>query len=116
MSLQTDIYTALSALVSGRVYPQFAPQEAALPFVVWRILGKTPLTALGGYQGLTQYSVAFDAWADTHDAAMALARQIETAVEASALISYRESAPSEDFEPDLDAFIEPVYFGFWYTT
>lgn len=116
MSLQSDIYSALSSVAGGRVYPQIVKEESALPLVIWRILSQTPLEALGGYQGMTRYAVVFEAWAATYDGAVSVAAQIETAIEASAMTSYRESASGADFEPALDEFMEPVYFGFWHAT
>lgn len=114
MSFQSDLYTALSGVAGGRVYPQTAPQETPLPLVVWRILNKTPNLRLGGPDGLTQYAVEFQCWADDHVEALDLADQVAVALGASALTHYPDSSPGEDFEPAIDAFVEPVYFGFWH--
>lgn len=117
MSLQSDIVTALASVAGGRVYPQAAPAEAAMPFVVYRVLEKEPLTTLGGVLEATRYTVVFDCWAEKYADALSTAQSVRTAIDASAaLVSFHVSAPGEDFEPSVDAFVEPVHYGFWVTT
>lgn len=114
MSLQADIITALSGVAGDRIYPQAAPQDTTWPFVVYRVLSKSPENNFCGYSGQTAFIVAFDCWADTYAQALTLAGQVVTAIEASDLVSYRESSPGEEFEMTNETFVEPVYFGFWY--
>jgi len=113
MSFQSDLYTALSSVASGKVFPQLAEQETELPFVVYRFQSKTPSSKLDGEAPVTNYIVLIECWAETYIAALALADQVRSAINASSLVSYEESASGEDFEPILDAFMEPVTFGFW---
>lgn len=115
MSLQSDIVSALSAVAGGRIYPQVAEQGAAKPFVVYRILSKDPAQKLGGKAGITNTSVVFDCWAETYAAAIALADQVRTAIDAASLISYEESASGEEYELQTDEFVEPVNYGFWHS-
>lgn len=117
MSLQSEIVTALSSVASGRVYPQIAPADAALPFVVYRVQNKSSLDLLNGHSGHTQYSIVFESYAETYQGALTLAASVTSAIEAvSTLVSYRESAPGEQYEPSVDVFMEPVYFGFWHSS
>ena len=82
MSLQSDIVTALSGVASGRIFPQVAPQESDLPFVVYRLISKDPAQKMNGGAGITNTSVVFDCWAETYAAAIALAESVRTAIEA----------------------------------
>lgn len=115
MSIQSDIVTALSSVADGRVYPQIAEQEAALPLVVYRIIGKTPAQKLNGGAGIINTTVEFACWAETYAEAISLADSVRTAINAASLISYEESSSGEDYEPQTDAFVEPVTFGFWHS-
>lgn len=119
MTIQTDIVTALNTVTSNRLYPQALPQELNLadgPAVVYRILNKNPVGNFCGTSALAQYSVAFDCWASTYSAAVALATLLATEIDNNAMLtSYRDASPGEDFEPFSDAFVEPVYFGFWHS-
>ena len=113
MSLQSDLKTALTGVAGGRFYAQAAPADAALPFVVYRVLEKDPLTTLGGAVAATRYSVVFDCWAASYASAISTAQAVRDAIDASALNSHHTSAAGEDYEPVVDAFVEPVHYGFW---
>lgn len=114
MSLQSEIVTALASVAGGRVYPQVGEPEAQLPFVVYRVLNKRAENNFCGYSGKTNFSVAFDCWADTYAEALSIADAVNAAIEASNLVSYRDVSPGEDFELLDETFVEPTYFGFWY--
>lgn len=115
MSIQSDIVTALASVAGGRVYPQVAEQDAVMPFVVYRLLSKTPAQKMNGSAGLINTIVEFACWAETYAAAIALAENVRTAINAASLISYEDSSSGEDYEPQTDAFVEPVTFGFWHS-
>ena len=51
MSLQSDIVTILANVAEGRVFPQAAPFNQDVPFVVYRILNKLPVNNFCGYSG-----------------------------------------------------------------
>lgn len=114
MSLQSDLTTALAAVASGKVYTQFIEEDIALPFVVYRIASKTPLGLLDGSVDQTNSVVVFECYAATYAGALSLASDVRTAIAASGLTYYEESAPGEDYEPVVDTFMEPVYYGFWH--
>lgn len=114
MSIQSDITTALAGVAGGRVYAQFAPGEAPLPFVVWRILNKTDLATLGGSTGDQNTLVAFESYGQTYESALITADDVQLAIESAALLSYRETAPGEEYVLTDDVFMEPVYYGFWH--
>jgi hypothetical protein len=46
MSVETDIVAALGPLVSGRVYADTAPANAAKPFVIYQQVGGKPVAFL----------------------------------------------------------------------
>ncbi len=115
MSLQSDIVTALAAVASGQVYPQFAPADVDPPFVVYRITNKDPLQTLSGGTVEVNSIVEFDCYAETYSGALTLAESVKTAITATSLVFYESTSPGETYEPDADIFMEPVYYGFWHT-
>jgi len=115
MSLQSDIVTALTSVASGKVFPQFVPADVDPPFVVYRINSKDPLTTLDGVVHLHNSSVVFECYAATYSGALTLASSVRSAIVGSSLQQYEDSAPGEDYEPQMDIFVEPVYYGFWHT-
>lgn len=122
MSIQSDIITALIGgspqVADGRVYPQAAPQNAALPLVVYRRVNSEPLMTLLGYAGTTKHIFVFECWASTYAAALSLADSVRGAIESAAALQpcYREQGDPDDYEPAVDQFVEPVLFSFWHST
>lgn len=81
MTIETDLVTTIGALVSGRVYPDFAPAGATLPYVIYQQVGGSVINPIDGTDpGKENSRIQFGAWAETRSAANALMRQIEDAV------------------------------------
>jgi len=116
MTIHSDIVAALASVASGRVYPDAAPQDAVLPFVVYRRVSKEPLNTLYEATGYVRSSFVFDCWATTKAAAITTAAAVVTAIEAAAALNmaFEEPVTGEDYEPAVDQFVEPVQFGFWH--
>lgn len=116
MSLQSDLVSALSSVAGGKVYPQFVPADVTLPFIVYSIISKDPLETLSGGTVQINSTVEFDCYADDYTSALSLAQDVKTAIDADAnLVSYETSSPGENYEPAVDVFMEPVFYGFWHT-
>lgn len=80
--LQTK--TGLTSLVSTRVYPDTAPQTAALPFLVYARVSTTrehKFAATGTETRLAQARVQIDCYAATYSAVSALAEQVRLALD-----------------------------------
>jgi len=114
MSLQSDLVSALSAVASGRVYPQAAPADAPLPFVIYRVIGKEPLTTLNDSETLVNSVLAFESYADDYLEALTVSAAVVAAIEASSLNYYKTQSPGENYEVITDDYMEPVFFGFWH--
>ena len=65
--------TAVSSVVSSRVFPVLAPATAALPFITYRRTGIRRAQTLSGPMGVPQVSVDFDVYAATYEGARDLA-------------------------------------------
>ena len=61
--------SAVSTLVSSRVYPLLAPQTAPLPFITYRRAGIRRAQTLSGPMGVPQVTVEVDVYAATYEAA-----------------------------------------------
>lgn len=79
MSLESDIVDALAAasavtaLVSSRVYLQEAPQDATLPFVAFEVVSSAPVEAPASAQETNETVIDVASHAATLTAAKALA-------------------------------------------
>lgn len=114
MSIQSDIVTALSAVASGRVYPQAAPQDAAMPFVVYRRVASEPINTIHGTIAATKSTFVFECWAADYSSALTLSDALKAAVVASALDYTNEPSAADEYEPTADSFMDPVTYGFWH--
>ena len=132
MGLGAAIYTRLTghagttALVSTRVYPNTAPQDATLPYVVYEQESARRLETFGGSSGNARAVVEIAAWDETYDGARALGEQIRLALEgfsgtvASVVIDYvtldgdRDEyfAPGSGEEVGLHSVDQD--YGFWF--
>lgn len=90
MSLESDIFSALTSLASGRIYPDVAPNGATRPFVVYQQVGGQAFAFLeNAAVGKRNASVQVSCWAATRAAANTLARSAEDAMVASAALRAR---------------------------
>jgi len=115
MSLQSDIVIALAGVASGKVFPQFVNADIDPPFVVYRISSKNPLQTIDGTVHQRNSTAIFECYAESYADALTLAASVRSAIEGSSLIQYEDTAPGEDYVPEVDIFMEPVFYGFWYT-
>ena len=81
MSAEHIIFAALSGLVGGRVYPDVAPQSAALPRIVYQQVGGLAVDHQEGKPAdLENARMQIVCWAADRDTASALAKQVEDAL------------------------------------
>lgn len=120
MSIQSDIVTVLTAVspslsAGTRVYPQFAPQDASLPFVVYRRLSQEPIgTIHNAIPAATKSVFLFECFAQTYQGALTLASEVRASIQGSALEAYPSVSAGEEYAPVVDEFMEPVQFEFWH--
>lgn len=83
MSTAIDLYAALGPLVGNRVYPEEAAQDAARPFIVYRLTDQNPVTTMDGltHACIEQYSI--DVWHDTRSQVDALSKLVHEAMRTS---------------------------------
>lgn len=117
MTIESDIVTALSSVASGRVYPNAAPQDAAVPFVVYRLVDADPVNTLRGYAGATKSTFAFESWAATKSSAVTIRAAVQTAIDAvyATLAGFREPPGESGYDPETDQYMEPCVYSFWHS-
>lgn len=108
--------TAVTSIVSTRIYPVLAPASATLPFVTWRRSGIARDQTLAGPVGMPRVSVEYSIYGTTYEQARELAdamRQVldgwtGTAVGCTVSQTSLESE-SDDFVTLAGADLPPVY-------
>ena len=74
-------HAGLKALVSSRIYPPPAPQNAAYPLVTYQEIDRQPIHVMGGTAGVVHIRCQIDCWAETLAAAKAVAAQVAAALD-----------------------------------
>jgi hypothetical protein len=100
MTIETTIYTALSSLASGKVYPLVAPEKVAAPFIVYSRIASTPENTLEGGATIDQVRIQVDTYANTYSAVKSLAESVRSAMEGSGAKATLQT-DQDLFEPDL---------------
>jgi hypothetical protein len=73
--IEEQIFAALSPMFEGRVYPDIAPADAVMPFILYRQAGGRSTGALCGGSGAYNAVFQFMVWSDTRQDASSLMRQ-----------------------------------------
>ena len=85
MSVETELFTVLdnhaglTALITSRIYPLVAEEDATLPLVVYRRTGDTVHRAMSD-DAAVRSLFRFDCWADSYSGAKAVAVQVHDAL------------------------------------
>jgi hypothetical protein len=87
MSIEADLFARLGTLVAGRVYPDVAPEGAALPYLTYQQVGGEIIGFIEGTlpskrNGRFQISV----WDTSRLSASELMRQVEASLVTSATL------------------------------
>ena len=117
MSLESDIFSALTTLVGGRVFPEFAPYSTAKPFIVYQQVGGSAENFLEAtVVGKKNARIQVSCWTTTRQSANNLARQVEAALVTSTLKAYVMSAFIAAFEDQVTPNLYGTHqdFSIWY--
>lgn len=110
MTVKSDVITALVGIT---VYPGAAPQDAAKPFVVYKVAPNVPVTTIHGTTPITGHEFTFECWAASALAAETLAASVRAAIDSSTLVAERIPAPEDGYDPEVDEYVEPVAYRIW---
>lgn len=75
-------HAGLAALVGNRIYPNRAPQNCAMPAVVYQQVSDRRTYAKDGYAGLAWPLFQISCYAETYEQAEAVRAQVEAALHA----------------------------------
>lgn len=114
MTPEAHVFTALQALVGGRCYPDVAPNGAPLPRIVCQQVGGRSINYTEGTLSDRENArMQIACWAETREAATALARQAEAALMAADLQCEPLGARVSVHEPDTGLRCARQDFSIW---
>lgn len=103
MSIETTIYTALSSLANGKVYPLVSPEKVETPYIVYSKVSSTPENTLNGGSTIDLIRIQVDVYAATYAAVKTLAESTRSALENGAVKATIQTE-QDLFEPDLKVY------------
>ena len=81
MTMESQLLAVLGPLVGGRAYPDFAPEDAALPYVTYQAVGGQPINYTeGSVPDIENARVQINVWAARRIPASELGKQVEDAM------------------------------------
>lgn len=108
--------TAVTSLVSLRIYPVLAPAAAALPFVTWRRSGIDREQTLSGPMGMPRVSVEYSIYGTTYEEARQVADAMRRVLDGYGGTSNNTEVKQTSLEDESDDFVQlagadlpPVY-------
>jgi hypothetical protein len=118
MSAETTLYatlaaaSAVTALVSTRIYPDIAPQEVAVPCIAFSRTGTEYVQSIHGPVLAQRVSIEVSCMAATRASAEGIADAVLTAAVAAAFIAAGRRA---DFDPDSGLWAAVLTVDYWQT-
>ena len=97
--IQQDIFTALSTLAGGRVFPNIAPNNVQKPYVVYARVSSAPENTLADGAPIENTRLQVDCFDTTYAAAVVLAETVKAAIKSSA-ITHVLLLEQDQFEPE----------------
>jgi len=112
--IQETVYTALQSLVSGRVYPQVAPDKPTAPYIVYARVASSPENTLSSGQPIQQTRLQVDIFDKTYAGAIALAEQVIAAM-TGATVNAIQILEMDQYEPDVKLHRVVHDYSIWHT-
>jgi hypothetical protein len=115
MNIEATVYATLQGLVSGRMYPDVAPEATLRPYLTYQKVGGAAVNFLDqAPPGTSNARIQVNVWADTRGSAAALARIIEDTLRAAPGLRVTvEGGPVSIYEPDTKLRGSMQDFSFW---
>lgn len=115
MSIEGDIFNALTALTGGRVYPVQAPDGVVTPYIVYQHVGGESVNFLSGVPDKRNTRLQISVWSDTALGAMNLSRQVEDIMRASVILNATSlGAAFLDKDEETKLYGAQQDFSIWY--
>ena len=116
MSLESDLYTALGALVSGRASPDVTPDNPVFPLIVYQQVGGEAFEYLEQVLPNKAHArIQVVVWSKTRLDASTLARSARVALVEGAFKATTYNAPVSLYDATLKLYGNRTDYGIWYT-
>jgi hypothetical protein len=106
--------TALTAIVSDRIYPMMMPQDPTLPAITYQRISNSPVNTLGGFSSLDNPHIQFDCWTTSYSAAKALGDKLRKALSSATTFNALQMSDQDLYEADTEIYRVSMDFSCWF--
>jgi hypothetical protein len=112
--IEQDIYSAIQAVFSGRVYPDTAPMGTTYPFCVYQQVGGVPSNSFCGNTNKQNARVQFWVWSRSREEASQLSRLIESILTQPPLRGVSQNSLVARYDEPTKTYGAQQDISFWY--
>lgn len=105
--------SAVSALVSARVYPLILPQAPTLPAITYSRIAPGAVYSLQGYSNLENPLIQVDCWGSTYAGVKDLATKVKAAMDGASSFKSVVQAERDMYEDDVRLYRVSLDFSVW---
>lgn len=114
MSIEAELRNVIGPMVGDRVYPDTAPADAGLPFVIYQQIGGQPLNFLAGVPDKENGRFQVVVWSDDREQANQLLRDIRATLCVAPLQAVVMTGVNALLEPETDLRGAQQDFSIWF--
>lgn len=118
MTVESDLFDRLKALVANRVYPDVAPAGAGTPYITYQQVGGDVVSFMeSALPSKRNGRFQINVWAATRLTAAALMRDVEASLVTSTVLrADPQGGAVATFEPDTQLYGARQFFSIWFDT
>jgi hypothetical protein len=113
MSIEQQLATTLSALVSGRIYPLTAPDSPVTPYIVYHNIANTPENTLADGVPINNSRIQVDCYDKTYSAVKTLAASVISSMSVAPFTNIA-TLNQDIYEAEVKLFRVQQDFSIWY--
>lgn len=113
MSIESELFDALGPTFSNRVYPDFGPPSAVMPFCTYQNIGGTPAPTFCGDPVKENSVFQINVWAQTRNQANSLMRTISQALTGVPMFGTAQGGIIGNYDTTTKTYAAIRDFSFW---
>lgn len=110
--IEQSLYSVLSSVASGRVYPLIAPDNVEKPYIIFQVVSAMPENTLADGVGITNFRMQIDCYDKTYAGVKTLAESVKTAM-SNASFTNLQLMGQDFFESDVKLYRVSMDFSIW---
>ena len=111
--IEETLFSTLTGLVSGRVYPMTAPDSPVAPFIIYQNITNSPENTLSDGIPINNTRMQIDAYAKTYADVKILAASIQSTMQSASFTNIL-STNQDLYEQEVKLYRVQMDYSIWY--